>query len=83
LKELKQWPKTEKTTEYPWDLYLNGDIWQVKKGVDFQCEVASMVRLICHNAEIRDLVVKTSADSKNETVTFQVTGPRKKSRKKA
>ena len=60
-------------TVYPWDEWLNGQIWQLKKGVDFETEIVSMYNLIRTTAKRRKLLIRIQTTS--DSIILKVTGP--------
>jgi len=55
--------------KYPWDEWLNGAIWVVTKGEDFDCQTDSFVAALDYACKTRKLKYQTSIDGDN--VTFQ------------
>jgi hypothetical protein len=47
-------------TKYPWDEWLDGSIWVVVHGKDFQCAPGSLVVYLYHKASSKGLSVRTS-----------------------
>lgn len=47
---------------YPWDQWLNGEIWQLQQGVDFEITMKQMRTAAHLAAGRRDLRVQGSAD---------------------
>lgn len=61
---------------YPWDDWLDGRIWRVKQGVDFQVSPRSFATMVRVTAWRRGLRARTRIDLDGEHVSFQVTpGP--------
>ena len=54
---------------YPWDEWLNGDIWEVKYGEDFWCGTESFRRQVKANARRRGY--ETILNVRDNTVVFQ------------
>jgi hypothetical protein len=73
-KKLREWPgeKLIKKRRHPWDTYFNGKIWELQKGVDFDCKIENMRVIICQAARKRNLRVRTKVDYKKGTLVLQV-----------
>jgi hypothetical protein len=54
---------------YPWDEWLNGEVWQVQQGEDFDCTMASFYTLLWVTAKTRGGKARTTRDG--NTLTFQ------------
>lgn len=39
-------PRTGRPQLYPWDRWLDGHAWRIKRGEDFDCPVTSMASMI-------------------------------------
>ena len=52
-------PGRPKASKYPWDLWLDGRIWQMEWGADFLVKPASFRALIYETAKKRDVAVET------------------------
>lgn len=51
---------TRSQTRYPWELWTNGETWEVKSGVDFNCTPESFVIYLYHKARDINMKVQTS-----------------------
>lgn len=58
--------------KYNWATWLDGRIWQMVRGEDFQISSKSFQLAVLSTAKRRGLTVKTRVDG--DIVTFQVTG---------
>lgn len=47
-----QWER-KRNSKYPWEIWLDGRVWKLTKGVDFDCSVNSM-RLAAFSKAKRD-----------------------------
>ena len=52
--------------DYPWDQWLNGEIWEIVQGVDFHCQTDSMEGLIRRTAANVDIPFKVSVYYKDD-----------------
>jgi hypothetical protein len=59
------------SNRYQWDEWLDGGIWVLKQGEDFDVEMTSMRSLIFAAAGRRGLKSRTHIDAKNKTITIQ------------
>lgn len=59
--------------KYDWDQLLDGQIYKLTKGVDFDCKPLTMAMLIRKNAERRNVKVRISRDG--DTMVIQQYGP--------
>lgn len=57
---------------YPWDMWLNGSVWQATQGDDFTCSVQGFASSVYMNARRLGKRVRVTYD--DSTVTFQMTG---------
>lgn len=57
---------------YPWDEWLDGRIWKLTKGVDFQCKLDSFRMACVYAAANRG--VKLRLQRRGEVVTIQANG---------
>jgi len=63
-KKLKEWPQGRVMrgaySKYPWEEWMDGNIWMLKQGEDFFADMRSM-RVMCYNtAKKFDLRVNTT-----------------------
>lgn len=58
-------------TKYPWNTWLNGKIWQIKQGEDFDCSVTSMYSVLVQTAKRKGLKYKINCTS--DSLIFKVT----------
>jgi len=49
--------------KYPWDQWLDGDVWQLTHGEDFTTEVANFRSWAYHNARKRGGTLRTNNPS--------------------
>jgi len=56
---------------YDWDSWLDGDIWVLKQGVDFDVELSTMRSVIFGAAYRRDMKARTTLNMKARTITVQ------------
>jgi hypothetical protein len=75
-KKLTQWPAAKQM--HPWDTYFNGKIWELQKGVDFNCSLQSMNFMIYKTAKKRGHGVRIKNDRKKETLIVQAILPNEK-----
>lgn len=59
--------------KYPWDEWLNGEVWQLALGQDFDTSPCSMRFVAYKTAASRGLKLHTNTDG--ATVTFQAYKP--------
>lgn len=59
LPKVASGPGRHKASKYPWDLWLDGRIWQMEGGVDFFVKAASFRALIYETARKRNIAVQT------------------------
>jgi hypothetical protein len=61
-------------TKYPWADWLNGDVWELRRGVDFHRSIKSMRQSAIQTGARKELRVTTSIIG--EVVRIQAVGPR-------
>lgn len=54
--------------KYDWDLWFNGEVWQLTRGEDFQCAAHNMRVMAQNRARRRGLKIHTSIQ--DETILF-------------
>lgn len=79
VKEWPQWKPAPRRTKYPWDEWLNGDMWVLEQGKDFTSAPERMRQVIGMTARYRGLRVKTSVNKAENLVAVQVVGKRPRS----
>lgn len=61
-------------SKYPWDLWLDGQIWKLVRGKDYDCASSSM-RAGAHLAgQARNKKVRTNMTSDGDAVVIQAKG---------
>ena len=60
-----------RSSNYDWKNWLDGDIWQLVQGEDFEVEITSFRSVIFAAGQSRGLKVRTQFDSKSKTLTIQ------------
>ena len=63
--------KTGKTSLYDWDTILNGNIWKLTKGTDFQSGVETFRAGAYAMAKTRGLKLQTTIDTANQAVILR------------
>lgn len=63
--------RTGRPAIYPWEQWLDGSAWRIRKGVDFQIPVTSMAAIIRQRAE-REGMWATCRRVQDEAIEFQV-----------
>jgi hypothetical protein len=63
-------------SRYPWDQWLDGQIWQITRGEDFDISTESMRVRLYPAAKARGGSIRTNV--KGSTITFQFTKNRKR-----
>jgi hypothetical protein len=54
------WSDTRnRPSQYPYDKWLDGRVWEIEQGIDFNCEVKSIRSMLFNAAYRRDLVLRT------------------------
>lgn len=53
---------------YPWDEWLDGGVWRLEKGTDFQCAVGSFANCARSAALGRGLRIKTHREGQAITI---------------
>jgi hypothetical protein len=56
---LDQFPTMTRNARYPWERYLNGEIWQAFAGADFTCKPQTFIANVRHQAKRRGGSVRT------------------------
>jgi hypothetical protein len=59
---LDAFPERERVGRYPWDDWLNGQIWKLKRGEDFMCKVGSFRNYAYARAAGRRLALYIDGD---------------------
>ncbi len=54
---------------YPWDLWNNGKIWEVTRGIDFTVTPSSFTSRLYEHAAANKLIVQVAVNG--DVVTFQ------------
>lgn len=60
--------------KYPWKEWLNGGVWHVKQGEDFDVDIASMRSCIYMAAKRHGKKVKTHIPKKRNSIYIQAIG---------
>lgn len=60
--------------KYPWDQWLNGGVWHIKQGEDFDVDVPSMRSCIYMAAKRHKKKVKTHTPKKGNSIYMQAIG---------
>tara|TARA_B100000131_G_scaffold280562_1_gene286579 strand:+ start:335 stop:562 length:228 start_codon:yes stop_codon:yes gene_type:complete len=55
--------KTRNEEGYPYDQWLDGQIWKLTRDIDFSCKVQSMRINLCNAARARKIKIRTSLGS--------------------
>jgi hypothetical protein len=59
VKRLERFPVSTATSRYPWDELLNGDVWELVSGDDFQSRPATVISNARNQARRRGGRVRT------------------------
>lgn len=70
MKQLEEFPR-HGNQAYDWDTLLNGQVWLLEKGVDFQSQPSSVRSLALGQARKRGGTVRTSINKGDGNVTLQ------------
>jgi hypothetical protein len=62
---------------YPWDTWLDGSIWELKRDVDFKPDVANFRSMATSAAKKRGLKVHTAGSKHDPVVVIQAYKPEK------
>lgn len=52
--------RVNRKIRYPWDQWLDGDVWELTPGKDFTISVASFRSGAFYNAKIRGMKIRTA-----------------------
>lgn len=55
-------PKTAVGSKYPWSEWMNGQVWKLTKGIDFNCTVESFTTGCHYAAKVSGKRAKTRRD---------------------
>lgn len=61
-------------SKYPWDAWTNGEIWEIRRGDDFESETTSMVPQLHEYGRRNGFKVKTrtlKGEGSPDTIVFQ------------
>ena len=61
-------------TKYPWDLWLNGQVWKLVEGIDYKCSSASIRASAGGAARTRKLTVHTNMILEGKGIVLQAEG---------
>jgi hypothetical protein len=64
--------KTRSTKSYPWGLWLDGSIWQITRGEDFEPEPLMMERVLRTRAAVLHQALKLRHEE-GDVIVFQAT----------
>lgn len=53
-------PTLYSTSRYPWDEWLNGQLWYLLKGRDYLCQHTTLISMAYQHSLIRDLKLASS-----------------------
>lgn len=67
---LPHFPARTKSTRYPWSLWLNGAIWQLRQGIDFKVTPKSFQSAAFARAKSLGKKLQTAIDG--DTITIQM-----------
>lgn len=56
---------------FPWDLWTDGQIWKLTRGVDFDGRPVDLVTQMHRAARVRGMICRTSRTSTTLVVQFQ------------
>lgn len=75
--ELNEWPRNVKMSRgtrslYDWDLWLNGKVWKLVQGIDFDCKVKSMQSVVHGACRRRNMMVQTAILEDENAIMVQV-----------
>jgi hypothetical protein len=59
---VKEWPTTPRLTRYPWHEWMDGSLWRLEHGVDFEGSFKNMRATIATHAKRHDIAVKTKVE---------------------
>jgi hypothetical protein len=57
-------------TKYPWQQWANGEVWEVKRGEDFDISPSNFAQRVYQQAYSRG--AKANVNINEDTVTFQI-----------
>jgi hypothetical protein len=57
--ELEQFPSGARATKYPWEQWMNGSVWKLRRGEDYEATTRSMRTFAHTKASSADMKVKT------------------------
>ena len=63
-----EWPQNSHKTKYPWDQWLNGNVWELLEGVDFTNDLQRMRVQTYVAAGKRGLKARTSQSGPNKLI---------------
>lgn len=55
---------------YNWDIWTNGEVWQLERGVDFTCDPRSFRTLVHRTKRARGIQAKTKINGDTITIQF-------------
>ena len=69
-RKLKSFPEADigRPNLYPWDDWLSGEVWKLKRGVDFTVEPRSLVSAAYHAAARYNVSIRTVTDENSVTI---------------
>ena len=62
------------SAKYPWDLWLDGQVWKIIRGTDYQCASASMRTAAFLAARTRNKNVRTNMIMDGKAIVVQAKG---------
>lgn len=59
---VKDFPKTPRLTRYPWHQWMDGSVWKLEQGVDFEGSLKTMRATVVAHARRHDVAVRTQVE---------------------
>lgn len=74
IMENLKFPDGRGEEKYPWAEWLNGGVWHIKQGEDFDVDIASMRSCVYMAAKRHKKIVKTHIPKKRNSLYIQAIG---------
>ena len=58
-RKVKEMPVSHRASRYPWDEWMDGNIWELSPGKDFECSLPSMRQQVYQAAANAELSATT------------------------
>lgn len=59
-KKLDEFPRQSRNSKYDWDTWLNGEVWELTRGEDFDIGMASFRSVAFREARLRKVKLRTT-----------------------